>query len=805
MNESRELFPGADSRQETILIVDDDPSNLAVVTEYLQESEFEVLVAEDGRIALERARLARPNLILLDVLMPDMDGFETCRRLKEDEFTRDIPVIFMTALADTENKVKGFAAGAVDYLTKPSQREEVLARVGVHLHIQQLTRDLKKVNASLESRVEERTAALKAEIAERRQAEEALRKSEERFRALYEQNPTMYFTLDGQGTVLSVNPFGAEQLGYTVQELIAQPVLQVFHPDDRVAVREQLQKCLGQKDRVCSWELRKMRKDGSMLWVREAARCVQGGDGQPVVLVVCEDITDRKKADEALAESKDFLDKIINSISEPIFVKDREHRWVLLNDALCRFMGHERKDLLGKSDYDFFPKEQADVFWEKDDVIFDSGEANINEEQISDANGKVHTIVTTKTLYRDESGEAFIVGIINDITERMNLEAQLRQAVKMEAVGLLAGGVAHDFNNLLTAVNGYSDLLLRQLGEDNPLRKDIEQINRAGLRAASLTGQLLAFSRKQVVKPEVLDLNHVIRETEKMLKRLIGENIELATVLDPELGRVVADPGLIEQVIINLVVNARDAMPKGGKLTIETRNVVLDDSYAQWHVEVEPGNYVLVTLSDTGIGMDEHTLSHIFEPFFTTKTKGTGTGLGLATVFGIVKQSGGNIGVYSEPGRGSTFKIYLPQVEEEKKTVQEDSSALELARGSEVILLVEDDETVLDLVSTTLKISGYTVIEAHNGREALKICEEKGHDIKLLITDVIMPGLDGSELAQSIKAIHPNIRVLFISGYADSAIVQHGVLQPGMAFLQKPFTSFGLSRKVREVLDKAQK
>jgi PAS domain S-box-containing protein len=395
-----------------------------------------------------------------------------------------------------------------------------------------------------------------------------------------------------------------------------------------------------------------------------------------------------------------------------------------------------------------------------------------------------------------------ILGVARDIAERKRLEKQLRQAQELEAIGRLSGGVAHDFNNILTAITGYSSILLRNLDPDDPKRSDVDEIKQAADRAATLTQQLLAFSRKQVLQLQVLDLNSVVANTEKMLQRLIGEDIELATMLDPNLGRVKADPGRIEQVIMNLAVNARDAMPQGGKLTIESTNTVLDDAYALRHVDVKPGHYAMLAVSDTGVGMDEETRSHLFEPFFTTKEDGKGTGLGLPTVYGIVKQSNGHIWVYSELGRGTTFKIYLPQTDEAAEPIHLEPVTSEPARGSETILLVEDDDVVRGLASRTLTENGYSVLEAANGEEATRVCQRRGGPIQLLLTDVVLPGgMSGRDIAERVAALRPETKVLYMSGYTDNAIVHHGVMEPGIAFIGKPFTPAALLHKLRRVLD----
>jgi signal transduction histidine kinase len=448
-----------------------------------------------------------------------------------------------------------------------------------------------------------------------------------------------------------------------------------------------------------------------------------------------------------------------------------------------------------------FPGGPAEDLEEADRGVVREGKWEGELRQLT-RDGREVIVASRWTLVRDEEGRPKSRLVINtDITEKKKLEAQLVQSQRLEAVGLLAGGMAHDFNNMLTVIIGSSEMALGRLRREEPAHELIQQVRKAGKRAAGLTRQLLAFSRKQVLAPVVLDLNALVGEVEKMLCRLIGEDVALATVLDPALGRVKADPGQMEQVLMNLAVNARDAMPTGGRLTIQTRNVGPDPSDAGQHPEVGPGPSVLLAVSDTGCGMDEETRARIFEPFFTTKEVGKGTGLGLATVYGIVRQSGGSIEVDSAPGRGTTFKIYLPRLAGE--AAQAGGSELgphALPRGTATVLLVEDEEGVRSLGGLALRSAGYTVLEARDGEEALGVCQRHPGPIDLLVTDAVMPNLSGRQLAERVAPVRPGLKVLYMSGYTDDTVFRHGVREAEIAFLQKPFTPRVLVHKVHEVL-----
>jgi PAS domain S-box-containing protein len=522
----------------------------------------------------------------------------------------------------------------------------------------------------------------------------------------------------------------------------------------------------------------------------------------------CAVLRQREQAEAELLRQQQFLSATLDSIETGIVACDAEGRLSLINRATQELHGIPSEDTAPAQWAEHFGLYHADG---KTRLALEetplhralNGEHVRNiEVTIIPRGAEARTVlVSGQPIVDAAGGKLGAVIAIHDITDRKKLEVLLRQAQKMEAVGRLAGGVAHDFNNLLTAIIGYADLMRLKLAGDDAARRDLDEIAKAGARAADLTRQLLAFSRQQVLEPRVLDLNAIVTELDKMLRRLIGEDIDLSTVTATGLGRVKADPGQIEQVLMNLVVNARDAMPDGGKITIETADVDLDSGYTSGRVDLEPGRYVMLAVSDTGTGMDAEVRTRIFEPFYTTKPLGKGTGLGLSTVHGIVKQSGGHIEVYSEPGQGTTFKIYLPRIDEAASPAPARPVLDARSRGSETVLLVEDEDAIARVVRASLELQGYTVLQATDGSEAIATCERADQSIDLLITDVVMPLMSGPELVRRITTIRPDLKILYISGYTDRALVHQGLRDRGSAFLQKPFTPDTLARKVRDVLD----
>ncbi len=516
-----------------------------------------------------------------------------------------------------------------------------------------------------------------------------------------------------------------------------------------------------------------------------------------------DEISERTKAEVELAKSLSLLTATLESTADGILVVNNEGKIVNLNQKFIDMWsippeiirsGDDQKAI----DFVLSQLKYPDLFVNKVKELYAHPDAE-SEDTLEFIDGKIFERYSQPHKLGGKSIGR--VWSFRDITEKRRLEDSLRQSQKMEAVGQLAGGVAHDFNNILTVIMGYGDFLAAKIPRDDPMFKDLEEIKNASQRASTLTHQLLAFSRKQILSPKILNLNTVVGNMEKMLKRLIGEDIDMIFIPTKDLSKIWADQGQIEQVVMNIVVNARDAMPDGGKITIETANVELDDCYARTHDNVQKGPHVVLSISDTGIGMDEKTRSRIFEPFFTTKEVGKGTGLGLSTVYGIVKQSGGNIWVYSEPGKGTTFKIYFPQINHDKAISIQSEALNESLDGTETILLVEDESSLRDLAFAILVRRGYTVLEASNGEEAITVSRKYNGVIHLMLTDVIMPLLNGRELADKLKLERPDMRVLFMSGYTDEAIFRHGVLDSMNAFIQKPFTPISLSKKVREILD----
>ncbi len=831
----------------TILIVDDLASNRKALATLLSDGRHRLIEAANGSAGLAAVRAERPDLVITDVLMPVLDGYEYVRQLRLDPETRPIPVLFYTApYGEREARALASASGVPYVLTKPPRPEEVLSIIA-------------RVLAGAADSAE---AALAADFAEadtavdREQLEllgdqlsktaEHLRRANARLRALINIGLDFASQRDSHGRV--------QRLCMAAQDLFAASyvTIGILGRDDRRVHRVVTSGLEGHP-----WV-----KEGDELtgvFATTVSECratrgtvAAGAPGQPFfpaghpevehfviapitspahvygwICLVCNEggaFTDEEKeqllalaghvgrlyelehetaerlhAERALRDSERLNRNLLEHLPHRILVKDRQSIVRFCNNHYAGDLGLPVGEVIGKDATAFYPPDVAESYTANDREVMDTGVSQTMEEPY-EVGGEKRWVRTVKVPYRDEQG--LVTGVLvmfEDITERQLMEQQFQQAQKMEAVGRLAGGIAHDFNNLLTAILGYCGLLLEDLSPGERMRLDVTEIQKAGLRAAELTRQLLAFSRKEIIAPTTLDLNVVVTEMRGMLDRLIREDVKIMVGLRPSLALVNADRSQVEQIVINLAVNARDAMPTGGTLTIETANVDLDEHYAQAHPAVVPGPHVCLTVTDTGSGMTPEVRARIFEPFFTTKTRGRGTGLGLASVQGAVVRCGGSIAVYSEVARGSAFKVYFPRADASALLEPAAATTPVTLSGSETVLLVEDADELRRLITLLLNRQGYTVLAAANATQARQLFDEHSA-IDLLITDVVMPDTSGPELTRELMAERPALKVIYMSGYTEDTIVQHGVLLPGIAFLPKPFTAESLGAKIRSVL-----
>jgi len=657
---------------------------------------------------------------------------------------------------------------------------------------------LQQAHDELEERVRERTAELEEQ--------------QQYSRAIVETSPNPIFVKNAEGRFTLINKAVELAYGRPAVEILGKKEadlngyhaeIQTFIHDDDEVIRTLKPKFIPEE------ELTNSKTGETRLFQTIKVPLKLPGNGTVQVLGVATDITERKRAEQALRETEERYRLLFDSNPLPMWVYDRHTlEFLAVNEAAVFHYGYSRDEFLSMTIRDIRSAEDVAVLLDRISEEGGFNSAGTWKHEKKDGGSIDVEIISHPLVFAERNAKLVLA---NDVTDRKRAEQalketeeHLRQSQKLEGVGQLAGGIAHDFNNLLTVINGFCSLAMRGLNHEDPLLANLEEIKKAGDRATSLTRQLLAFSRKQVLQPKILNLDSVVIDMEKMLQRVIGENIDLRAVLEPKLGNVSADPGQIEQIILNLVVNARDSMLNGGKLTIETDNIYLDEEYGKDHLGAQVGPHVMLAVTDTGHGMDQKTLARIFEPFFTTKEMGKGTGLGLSTVYGIVKQSGGNIWVYSEIGRGTTFKIYLPRVDDGAEEYKRNIEDARVTKGTETILLVEDEEMLRKLARQTLKGHGYEIVEASNGNEAIALSAQHEGAIHLLLTDVIMPGMNGRELATRMLQTRPSLRVLFMSGYTDDAIVHQGVLDESANFIQKPFAPDELAGRVREVLEQEE-
>ncbi len=630
-----------------------------------------------------------------------------------------------------------------------------------------------------------------------RKAQARLLESEEMFRATFEQAAVGMVHLAPDGRILRANRAYREMTGYSADELSSMSFMDITPPEDRAACMDCMSRLMNGKALTCGIEKRQVCKDGSIVWVELTASVVNDDAGRPGYFVVSvKDITGRKEAERELR----LLSAAVEQAGETIVVTDRDGGIQYVNAAFERTTGYTREEAVGQNPRILKSGKQPESYYRELWETISSGRSWRGRFVNRRKDGTLYTEDAFISPVFDESGQIVnYVGLKTDVTEHVKVQAQLQQAQKMESVGMLAGGVAHDFNNMLGVIMGYAELALSRIGQDSPVRAHLEKILSAAERSTGIIRQLLAFARRQTAAPVVLDINKTAEDMLKMLKRLIGEDIELAWLPASGLWPVKIDPAQVDQILANLCVNARDAIADVGKITIETANVNLDEAYCARHPGFVPGDYVMLAVSDTGCGMDKETLEKAFEPFFTTKEIGKGTGLGLSTVYGIVKQNAGFINIYSEPGKGTTVKIYLPRVGGAAVEIKEAPKDVPGGRG-ETVLVVEDDETILDLAEAMLEGLGYRVLRALTWEKAMELAGSYT-DIRLLLTDVVMPGMNGRELAGRLSAIAPGLKVLYMSGYTSNVIAHHGVLDEGVKFLQKPFTLRDIAWKVREAID----
>jgi two-component system, cell cycle sensor histidine kinase and response regulator CckA len=920
------------SRKDIILVVDDTRASLSLLTKLLTDEGFQVRPADSGELALASVTARKPDLILLDIRMPGMDGFEVCRRLKSNIETRDIPVIFLTAATEVESRVEGFLIGAVDYISKPFLPEECLARIRTHL-------EKSKFHVQLQKRMEELVQAnerLQLEIAERKKAEEHRkvtllsigdavistdvkgrveimnpvaetltgwvqaeavgRPLEEIFNIVNEKtrkktiNPIQLVLSEGKvvglanhtvliardGTERPIDDSGApihsedgaiigavlvfrditesrraeaelretndvlklamqssgaglwtwshihNQLtwspevyaiyGYNISE--GPPTTEMWqsivHPDDLSKAEDAIKDSLAKG--FLFHEHRIFRRSGEIRWVAVYGKTSYYDDGTPNHMAgICLDITERKQMMESLRANEEKFHNLAEAIPQIVWITRPDGWNIYFNQQWVDYTGLTMEESYGHGwNIPFHPDDRQRA-WDAWQRAVQHNETYALECRLRRTDGIYRWWWIRGVPQSDENGQILRwFGTCTDIEdikraseEKTNLEVQLQQAQKMESVGRLAGGVAHDFNNMLGVIIGHSEMALSQIDPALPLHENLSEILYAAERSANLTRQLLAFARKQTAMPRILDLNETVTGMLNMLKRLIGENIEInwhpAKILWP----VRIDPSQIDQILANLVVNASDAIAGVGKITIETKNHTLDEVYCTVLPGAVPGDYLMLTLSDDGCGIDKDAQAHIFEPFFTTKGLGQGTGLGLATVYGIVKQNNGFIYVCSEPGHGSTFTIYLPRyVDQAEQAAGKGVMPQSAMPGSETILLVEDEPSILKLTKKMLEQQGYTILAASSPREAIRISKEYGSEIHILLTDVVMPEMNGRDLLKNLESIYPRIKCLFMSGYTSDIIASNGVLDEGVHFIQKPFAVQNLATKIREVLDK---
>jgi PAS domain S-box-containing protein len=759
-----------------VLLIDDSRLIRRLVGDLLREADFEVDEADGGPAALRCLERGGYDVVLTDLHMAAPDGFEILRIVKERRLC-EVVILTGSHATDVGAAIRALRLGAHDYLTKP------LSDPAQALH------------------------AVKRAIETKRQAD-ALRAAEARYETLFDNAPIGLYRITVEGRIQDANPAMAQMLGLANRDALRAVSVRRLYFEER-DWREWVG-CLESCEVASHREVRLRHLDGSIVWVEESARPVRNAEGRMTAYEgSLRNVTERHLAELRVREAQLQQKAILDNIPDIAWLKDDQGRFIAVNKALAIAIGRPAEELSGLTDADIWPHDLAQRYRAHDSRVMQMAQGARVEEPFAGKEGDVRWIETIRTPVIGKDGDVVgTAGVARDITERRLVEEELhrterrlRQVQKLEAVGRLAGGVAHDFNNVLNVIVGYSEMLLRRVGPDEQRR--VREILKAAERATALTRQLLAFGRRQVIQPKVLSLDALVTDVAEMLAQVIGEDVELRMIASSG-SCVNADPGQLEQVLLNLAINGRDAMPRGGTLTLETANVTVGERDIDGAVRMPPGDYVLLRVSDTGAGMSADTKSRIFEPFFSTKPREKGSGLGLATVYGIVKQSGGHIWVDSAIGRGTSFSIYLARVADLPDLVEAAPvSTTTTSRGGETVLIVEDEELARDMLRETMEMFGYTAWVAANADEALGILRGAQEPIDALVTDVVMPGMSGFELAKQVKREYPGIRILYLSGYAAETIANHGAPEESAAFLAKPFSPSELVRKLREVLGEA--
>lgn len=760
-----------------ILILEDVPMDAELVEYELGRANIPFLSHRvDSREAfLRELEEFRPDLILSDYTLPRFDGMTALSLARER--LPSIPFLIVTGSVNEETAVGCMKAGATDYLLKSN-----LARIG----------------PAIEAALERERAH-----AEKIKAESALAASERRFRSLVQNSSDLVTIVAPDGTILYASDSAERIVGYSPSSLVGTSLLEYLEQSDVSSVRGLLENGNGKSSVAGPIEFSLRRADGSPVWLEAVGTNLLNDATIRGVVLNARDVSERKRADRALRESEERYRDLFDNASDLVCMSAPDGSLLYVNKAWQEGTGYGEGEIGRLQLLDLVHPDSRGHYSAIIERVLQGDRLDHVELILVPKAGAPITVEGNLSCTFKDGQPSVVRGIYRDITERKRVEEHLRRAERMQAAGKLAGGVAHEVNNMMTGVIGFSEFLLRSLDPADPRRADVEEVIRAGTRAADVTRQLLAFTRQQFLRPQVVEINTVVREMEKMLRRSLGEDKQLELLLSPEAGRVRADRGQLEQVLINLVLNARDAVNGHGRVTVQTASTLWDSDYAHRHegVEIPLGRYVLLAVSDTGCGMEPDIQARIFEPFFTTKPIGQGTGLGLSTVYGIVKQSGGFVWVYSEPGEGSVFKVYLPEARTSRVAEAPPQPIMPPLGGSETILVIEDEDIVRNLASRGLRDHGYTVVEAENGTEALHYVQEHPGTVDLVLSDVVMPEMGGRELAQNLALYDPELPILFMSGYTGEDVVQRGLLDPGAPFQQKPFTPAALASKVRTMLD----